>query len=63
MSGVEPGPNGTTIRTVFGGQSCACAAVGIHSSAVSTSMRRDARSVWFRRIALVLESVVPATVP
>jgi hypothetical protein len=41
MSGVEPGPNGTTIRTVLAGQSCACAG----AKAVRMAARARARRV------------------
>jgi len=33
MSGVEPGPNGTMIRTVFVGHACAAAVTGANKSA------------------------------
>src|SRR4051794_11023512 len=39
MSGVEPGPNGTTILTLFVGHSCAAAAAGINSAAANAMAR------------------------
>src|SRR5262249_19110386 len=42
MSGVDPGPNGTTIRTVFGGQSCAANPAIKTGSSKSPAMTRFA---------------------
>jgi hypothetical protein len=36
MSGVDPGPKGTTIRTVFAGQSCAGADPAATNSEIAT---------------------------
>jgi hypothetical protein len=43
MSGVEPAPNGTTMRTVLGGQSCAGAGTAAASSNKSAIVRRFVR--------------------
>jgi hypothetical protein len=54
MSGVDPGPNGTTIRTVFAGQPCAAAAVVTAKSSKSSAMTRfDNRYI----VATVIEDV------
>jgi len=39
MSGVDPGPNGTTILTVFAGQSCAAAGASASSDAATAIVR------------------------
>ena len=39
MSGVEPGPNGTTILTVLVGHSCAAAAAGMNSAAANATAK------------------------
>src|SRR5262245_17645009 len=39
MSGVDPGPNGTTILTVFVGQSCAAAGASAHSDPANAIAR------------------------
>jgi hypothetical protein len=40
MSGVEPGPNGTMILTVFVGQSCAAAGTHANSSPDKAKTKR-----------------------
>jgi hypothetical protein len=40
MSGVEPGPNGTMILTVFVGQSCAAAGTAANNSPDSAKAKR-----------------------
>jgi hypothetical protein len=40
MSGVEPGPNGTMILTVFVGQSCAAAGTTANNSPDSAKAKR-----------------------
>src|SRR5215467_12982271 len=50
MSGVDPGPKGTTIRTVFAGQSCADAEV----AAASTNKKAPIKG-----LVAVMEECVP----
>src|SRR5215471_5168545 len=48
MSGVEPGPNGTMIRTVFVGHACAAAVTGANKSADNSNAK-----LFFIRLSLL----------